>query len=68
MSPCTSRMTALRARSSSPWRKARARSEVWRALYGAAFFKADCGKICIAVNEDIDPTIPMRSSGHWRFA
>jgi len=30
------------------------RTEVWRALNGAAFFKADCGKICIAVNEDID--------------
>jgi 4-hydroxy-3-polyprenylbenzoate decarboxylase len=26
---------------------------VWRALNGAAFFKGDCGKICIAVNEDI---------------
>jgi UbiD family decarboxylase len=31
------------------------RTEIWRALYGAAFFKGDCGKICIAVNEDIDP-------------
>ena len=31
------------------------RSEIWRALNGAAFFKADCGKICIAVNDDIDP-------------
>ena len=31
------------------------RTEVWRALYGAAFFKGDCGKICVAVNEDIDP-------------
>ena len=30
------------------------RTEVWRALKGAAFFKGDCGKICIAVNEDID--------------
>ncbi len=30
-------------------------TEVWRALRGAAFFKGDCGKICIAVNEDIDP-------------
>ena len=29
------------------------RTEVWRALYGAAFFKGDCGKICIAVNDDI---------------
>jgi UbiD family decarboxylase len=31
------------------------RTEVWRALYGAAFFKGDCGKITIAVNEDISP-------------
>jgi 4-hydroxy-3-polyprenylbenzoate decarboxylase len=31
------------------------RPEVWRALYGAAFFKGDCGKITIAVNDDIDP-------------
>ena len=30
-------------------------TEVWRALTGAASFKADCGKICIAVNDDIDP-------------
>jgi len=33
--------------------KGTSRTEVWRALYGAAFFKGDCGKICIAVNEDI---------------
>jgi 4-hydroxy-3-polyprenylbenzoate decarboxylase len=33
-------------------------SEIWRALYGAAFFKGDMGKICIAVNEDIDPDNP----------
>ena len=33
--------------------KGLARTEVWRALYGAAFFKGDCGKICIAVNDDI---------------
>ena len=31
------------------------RSEVWRALTGAATLLADCGKICIAVSEDIDP-------------
>ncbi len=31
------------------------RTEIWRALEGAAFFKGDMGKICIAVNEDIDP-------------
>ncbi len=30
-------------------------TEVWRALYGAAYFKGDCGKICVAVNDDIDP-------------
>ena len=35
--------------------KGMARTEIWRALYGAAFFKGDCGKICIAVNDDIDP-------------
>jgi UbiD family decarboxylase len=32
-----------------------ARSEIWRALHGAAFFKGDCGKICIALSDDIDP-------------
>lgn len=31
------------------------RTETWRALYGVSAFKGDCGKICIAVNEDIDP-------------
>jgi UbiD family decarboxylase len=35
--------------------KGAARTEVWRALRGAALFKGDCGKICIAVNEDISP-------------
>ena len=35
--------------------KGAARTEVWRALHGAASFKGDCGKICIAVNEDISP-------------
>jgi 4-hydroxy-3-polyprenylbenzoate decarboxylase len=35
--------------------KGTARTEVWRALRGAAFFKGDCGKICIAVNDDISP-------------
>jgi UbiD family decarboxylase len=29
-------------------------TEIWRALYGATSFMADCGKICIAVNDDID--------------
>tara|TARA_Y100000588_G_scaffold393151_1_gene507799 strand:+ start:444 stop:2078 length:1635 start_codon:yes stop_codon:yes gene_type:complete len=32
-----------------------AKTEVWRALYGAASFKGDCSKITIAVNDDIDP-------------
>ena len=31
------------------------RSEIWRGLYGAATLLPDCGKICIAVSEDIDP-------------
>ncbi|HEY8580842.1 MAG TPA: UbiD family decarboxylase [Beijerinckiaceae bacterium] len=35
--------------------KGMAKTEIWRALYGAAFFKGDCSKICIAVNDDIDP-------------
>jgi 4-hydroxy-3-polyprenylbenzoate decarboxylase len=35
--------------------KSTPKTEIWRALYGAAFFKGDCGKIVIAVNEDIDP-------------
>jgi UbiD family decarboxylase len=33
-----------------------ARTEVWRGLHGASNFRADCGKIVIAVSEDIDPT------------
>jgi UbiD family decarboxylase len=32
-----------------------ARTEIWRGLHGAASLLADCGKICIAVSEDIDP-------------
>src|SRR6516225_8243882 len=32
------------------------RSEIWRGLHGAATQLADCGKICIALSEDIDPT------------
>jgi 4-hydroxy-3-polyprenylbenzoate decarboxylase len=31
------------------------RTEIWRALHGAAFFKGDCGKICVALSDDIDP-------------
>jgi UbiD family decarboxylase len=33
-----------------------ARTEIWRGLRGASALRADCGKICIAVSEDIDPT------------
>jgi UbiD family decarboxylase len=33
-----------------------ARTEVWRGMHGAASFRADCGKIVIALSEDIDPT------------
>jgi 4-hydroxy-3-polyprenylbenzoate decarboxylase len=32
------------------------RTEVWRGLYGASTLQADCGKIVVAVSEDIDPT------------
>ena len=32
------------------------RTEVWRGLRGAATQRADCGKIVIAVSEDIDPS------------
>lgn len=49
------RMTALRRIAIVTVEKGTPRTEVWRALAGAASFKADCGKICIAVNEDIDP-------------
>ncbi len=31
------------------------RSEVWRALHGAANLQSYCGKIVVAVSEDIDP-------------
>ena len=31
------------------------RTEVWRGLHGASTLLADCGKICVAVSEDIDP-------------
>ncbi len=31
------------------------RSEVWRALQGAATLQAQCGKIVIAVTDDVDP-------------
>jgi 4-hydroxy-3-polyprenylbenzoate decarboxylase len=31
------------------------RSEVWRGLNGAAFYQAGCGKVVIAISDDIDP-------------
>jgi 4-hydroxy-3-polyprenylbenzoate decarboxylase len=34
------------------------RTEVWRALHGAATLQADCGKYVVAVSEDIDPENP----------
>ena len=49
------RLTAIRRVIIVTMEKGAPRSEIWRALYGASSFKADCGKICIAVNEDIDP-------------
>jgi 4-hydroxy-3-polyprenylbenzoate decarboxylase len=49
------RMTALRRIAIVTVEKGTLRTEVWRALHGAASFKADCGKICVAVNDDIDP-------------
>ena len=49
------RMTALRRIAIVTVEKGTPRTEIWRALAGASSFKADCGKICIAVNEDIDP-------------
>jgi 4-hydroxy-3-polyprenylbenzoate decarboxylase len=32
------------------------RTEVWRGIQGASGLRADCGKIVIAVSDDIDPT------------
>ena len=32
------------------------RTEVWRGLQGASTLMAGCGKVCIAVSQDIDPT------------
>jgi len=49
------RMTALRRIAIVTVEKGTPRTEIWRALMGVSSFKADCGKICIAVNEDIDP-------------
>jgi len=49
------RMTALRRVALITVEKGTPRTEVWRALYGVTSFKADCGKICIAIDDDIDP-------------
>jgi UbiD family decarboxylase len=32
------------------------RTEVWRGLHGAATLRADCGKVVVAVSDDVDPT------------
>ena len=32
------------------------RTEVWRALHGASTLMSNCGKIVVAVSDDIDPT------------
>jgi UbiD family decarboxylase len=32
------------------------RTEVWRGIHGASGLRADCGKIVVAVSDDIDPT------------
>src|SRR5262249_6096302 len=42
------------------------RSEIWRGLHGAATLLADCGKICIALSEDIDPT--NADAAFWSLA
>ena len=49
------RMTALRRICIVTVEKGAPRTEIWRALYGVAAFRADCGKMCIAINDDIDP-------------
>ena len=49
------RMTALRRICIITVQKGTPRTEIWRALYGATSLRADCGKMCIAVDEDIDP-------------
>lgn len=49
------RLTALRRIIIVVMEKNTLKTEIWRALQGASTFRADCGKICIAVDEDIDP-------------
>jgi len=46
-------LTALRRVVVVTFAKGTPRSEVWRGLHGAACFRSDTGKICIAVDEDI---------------
>jgi UbiD family decarboxylase len=46
--------------------KGTARTEVWRALTGAAMLRADCGKYVIALNEDIDAD--NADAVFWSFA
>ena len=43
-------------------RRARRAPRSGARCYGAAFFKGDCGKICIAVNDDIDPDNARRAA------
>jgi 4-hydroxy-3-polyprenylbenzoate decarboxylase len=49
------RLTAVRRVIVITVEKGTPNTEIWRALHGASSFKADCGKICIAVDDDIDP-------------
>jgi len=49
------RLTALRRIIIVVMEKNTPKTEIWRALQGASAFRADCGKICIAVDDDIDP-------------
>jgi UbiD family decarboxylase len=49
------RLTNLRPVIFVQFSDATARSEVWRALHATATLQSNCGKIVIAVSEDIDP-------------
>ena len=48
-------LTALRRVVLVTYEQGTQRSEIWRGLYGAAAFKSDTGKICVAVNDDVHP-------------
>jgi 4-hydroxy-3-polyprenylbenzoate decarboxylase len=50
------RLTNLRPVIFLQFAAATPRSEVWRGLNGAATLQSNCGKIVIAVSDDIDPT------------